>query len=78
MGASLFTRFVARKTPGDPTKAEQWAAFLAAVEQLEALAVEIELARPAGEKADAIRRLNRIVRAIRTAPVGRFGRKSPR
>jgi len=69
---------VARKPPVEPTKAEQWAAFLAVLEQFEALVVEIDLAWPAEAKADAIRRLNRIVRAIRTAPVGKFERKSPR
>jgi hypothetical protein len=78
MSAGLFNRLMARKPPVEPTKAEQWAAFLAVVEQLEALAVEIDLTLPAEAKADATRRLNRIVRAIRTAPVGRFGRKSPR
>src|SRR5690242_9709034 len=71
----LFTCLVARKPPAEPTKAEQRTAFLAAIEQLEALAVEIDLAWPEDAKADAIRRLNRIARAIRTAPIGRFGRK---
>jgi hypothetical protein len=46
IGAGLFTYLVARKPPAQPTKAEQWTTFLAAVEQLEALAVEIDLAWP--------------------------------
>jgi hypothetical protein len=66
---------VARKSSVKPTKTAQWGAFLAVIEQLEALAVQVDLAWPPDAKADAIRRLNRVVRAIRTAPVGRFGRQ---
>jgi hypothetical protein len=53
------------------TKAEQLATFLSMLQQLEALVVDIDLGWPGNIKADVIRRLNRVIRAIRMGPEGK-------
>lgn len=59
---------MARRSSARPSKAEQAATFLVALQQLETVATEVDLNWPEQAKADAIRRLNRLIRALRTAP----------
>jgi hypothetical protein len=52
--------------------------FFAAVKQLETLVTELDLNWPEEVKAEAQRRLNRVARAVRTAPKTRAGIKPGR
>jgi hypothetical protein len=66
---------MARTSTTRPTKAEQIAAFLVALGQLEAVATDIDLNLSATARLDAIRRLSRLVRALRNAPAERGARE---
>ena len=60
---------MAQRRDNPPARGEDKEAFFAALGQLEAITTDMELNWPDVERADAMRRLNRLIRAVRHQPI---------